>query len=201
VAGQSIAVSQAGRPLPPPQPVCSYAVSPPAVAVPAAGGPGAIAVAAPANCGWNATSQVAWTTITSGANGSGSGAFGFQVAANTATASRTGSLSAGGQTITVTQAGTTPAPCTYTVAPTSASFSEAGGVGTITVTAPAGCAWTTSRQGSWITILTGSSGAGNGTVTYAVAPNNSDDDRTGRITIAGRDVNISQQGDDDSAKR
>jgi hypothetical protein len=185
----------AGRPLPPPQAVCAYSVSPAAVASPQTGGPGSIAVAAPAGCGWSATSQAAWLTITSGASGSGSGAFGFQVAANNASASRTGSLSAAGQTITVTQAGTGPPQnCTFTVAPTSASFPATGGVGTITVTAPAGCAWTARSEDSWIVITTGASGSGNGLVTYTVAPRTSKGDRDGRLTVAGRRVDISQQG-------
>jgi len=195
VAGHSVTVSQAGRPLPP---VCSYSVSPSATTAPATGGAGSIAVAAPAGCAWAASSQTGWMTITSGSSGSGSGAFGFVVAANTTTTARTGSMSAGGQTIGVTQSGTTPPPpppnCNYTISPSSAKFATAGGTGTINVTAQAGCPWTAVPQQSWITILTGSSGSGNGQVQYLVAVCGCGQDRTGRIVVAGRNFNIDQDG-------
>ena len=195
VAGQGVTVSQAGRPLPP---VCSYSVSPPATTAPATGGSGSIAVAAPAGCAWAASSLTGWMTITSGATGSGSGSFGFAVAANTTTAARTGSMSAGGQTIAVTQAAGTPPPpppnCSYTISPTSANFPTAGGTGTINVTAQAGCPWTAVAQQSWITIVTGASGSGNGQVTYLVAICGCGSDRTGRIVVAGRNFNIDQDG-------
>ena len=202
VAGKSVTVSQAGRPLPP---VCSYSVSPAATSAPATGGPGSIAVAAPAGCAWTATSQASWITITSGASGSGGGAFGFVVAANAGTAVRAGSMSAGGQGIVVTQAGTAPPPpppnCNYTISPTSADFPTAGGTGTITVTAQAGCAWTAVPQQNWITIVTGSSGSGNGQVLYVVAPCGCGNDRTGRIVVAGRNFNIDQDGGQDTLTR
>ena len=195
VAGKSVAVSQAGRPLPP---VCSYSVSPTATSAPATGGPGSIAVAAPAGCEWAATSLSAWLTITSGASGSGSGAFGFVVAANTTTTARAGSMSAGGHLIGVTQAAGGPPPpppnCSYTISPTSADFPTAGGTRTISVTAQAGCPWTAVAQQTWITILAGSSGSGNGQVLYAVAPCGCGDDRSGRIVVAGRNFNIDQDG-------
>jgi hypothetical protein len=194
VAGKSVAVSQAGRPLPPQTPVCSYSVSPATVAYPTAGGPGSIAVAAPAGRAWAAASQVPWMTITVGGSGAGSGVFGFSVASNPSVA-RTGSLSAGGQTVAITQAGTQPANCTFTVAPTSASFPAAGGAGAVTVTtSPAGCNWTARSEDSWIVITTGASGSGNGVVTYTVAPRTSGGSRNGRLTVAGRTVNISQAG-------
>jgi len=196
VAGKSVTVSQAGRPLPPPPPVCSYSVSPATVSAAAAGGPGSIAVAAPAACAWTASSQTGWLTITSGASGSGSGAFSFTITANTASAGRTGSMSAGGQGISVTQAGTAAPPpnCNYTISPTSAKFPTLGGTGTINVTAQAGCAWTAVPQQSWITIVTGASGSGNGQVQYLVAVCGCGSDRSGRIVVAGRNFNIDQDG-------
>ena len=103
VGGQSVRVSQAGRPIPIIV-VCSYAVTPTAWTYPWEGGQGSIAVAAQPGCAWTAVSQAAWMTITIGGRGSGTGTFGFNVAVNPMQVSRTGTLSVGGQTITITQA-------------------------------------------------------------------------------------------------
>ena len=89
----------------------------------------------------------------------------YTVAANTGTA-RTGTLTIAGQTVTVTQAGS----CNYTVAPTTQSAVTAGGSYSTAVTTTSGCGWTgVSNSTSWITVTSGSSGTGDGTVTYNVA--------------------------------
>jgi Putative binding domain, N-terminal len=78
------------------------------------------------------------------------------------------------------------------------SFKDAGGTGTVAVTASAGCAWSASSGATWITITGGASGSGNGIVTFSVAPNSDpkkDDKakkRDGSITVAGQTVMISQ---------
>ena len=64
--------------------------------VPAAGGNGSVNVSTGGGCGWTATSNASWLTITSGANGAGNGSVGFTAAANTGT-SRPGALTIGGQ--------------------------------------------------------------------------------------------------------
>jgi hypothetical protein len=45
---------------------------------------------------------------------------------------------------------------------------------------------------SWITVLTGASGSGNGTVTFQVSNNNTGIQRTGTMTIAGRTFTVNQ---------
>jgi len=84
-------------------------------------------------------------------------------------------------------------PCSYSISPTSQSFPDGGGAGSISVTSPSGCSWTTSESASWITIMSGSSGSGNGTVTYSVSSNTSESSRTGTITIAGQQFNVIQE--------
>ncbi len=76
--------------------------------------------------------------------------------------------------------------CTYSLSPTSETFSAAGGAtGTINVAAGTGCSWTaTTSDTSWITITRGS-GIANGSVAYSVAPN-SGIKRSGTITVAGQ---------------
>jgi hypothetical protein len=91
-----------------------------------------------------------------------------------------------------TTSGTTS--CTYSLSSTSASFDEAAASGSIGVTAGAGCSWTASSGASWITITSGFSGSGNGTVWYSVAANTSTTARNGTLTVAGRTFTVYQSG-------
>jgi glucose/arabinose dehydrogenase len=85
------------------------------------------------------------------------------------------------------------APCTYSINPASASFGKAGGMGGVSVTAGAGCAWTATSNSSWITITGGSSGSGNGTVAYSVAAYTAKPKkRSGTMTIAGKTFTVKQ---------
>jgi hypothetical protein len=84
-------------------------------------------------------------------------------------------------------------PCTFSIAPTSASFPNTGGTGSVSVTAPAGCPWTAASNVSWITITSGSSGSGNGTVNYSVGPyGGPPKKRNGTMTIAGQTFSVQQ---------
>ncbi len=85
------------------------------------------------------------------------------------------------------------APCTYSISPTSKSFPKGGGSGSINVSAGAGCSWTAVSNASWVTINSGSSGAGNGAVQYVVLPNSTKRTRSATITVAGKVFNISQK--------
>ncbi|MGD0497335.1 MAG: putative Ig domain-containing protein, partial [Bryobacteraceae bacterium] len=71
------------------------------------------------------------------------------------------------------------------------AFSAAGGSGTVTVAAPAGCQWTASSQLSWVAITAGASGTGNGAVAFQVAAN-SGAARSGAIAIAGFPFTVEQ---------
>jgi hypothetical protein len=187
IAGHTFTVNQAAA-------GCSYAISPASTAMGAGAGTGpAVAVTATAGCAWTAASHAAWMTVTSGASGSGNGSVGFVVGANTG-AARAGILTIAGQTFTVNQAAVS---CSYTISPTSASMDDRAGSGpTVAVTAAAGCAWTATSTASWITITSGQSGAGNGSVTFRVTANNGRR-RTGTLTIAGRAFTVTQDNDDD----
>ena len=84
--------------------------------------------------------------------------------------------------------------CTFSIAPTSESFPASGGTGSLAVMAPDGCMWTASSNDSWITITSGESGSGNGTVEYSVAANPGASSRTGTMTIAGQTFTVTQAG-------
>lgn len=84
--------------------------------------------------------------------------------------------------------------CTYSISPTSNSFTASSGSGSVTVTTQAGCAWTAISNTSWITITSGSSGSGSGTVGYSVLSNSSTVARSGTVTIAGQLFTVNQSG-------
>ena len=184
IAGQPFSVTQAAAaPVVP----CTYAINPSSQSIGAAGGAGSqVSVTTSSGCAWTAASNAGWISISSGASGSGNGAVSFSIAANTGSA-RTGTLTIAGSTFTVNQA----AACTYAINPTSTSAPKRGSTGSTSVTAPAGCAWTAASNVSWISVLSGASGSGNGTVTFEVAENDKGK-RTGTLTIAGRVFTVDQ---------
>jgi hypothetical protein len=85
------------------------------------------------------------------------------------------------------------ATCTYAIAPTSQTFTASGGTGgPVAVTTQSGCAWTAVSKASWITVTTGSSGSGSGSVTFSVAANTGGD-RMGTLTIAGLTFTVTEK--------
>ena len=116
---------------------CSFAVTPATQAFGAAGGNGTATITAGASCGWTASSNASWITITSSAAGNGNGSIGYSVAANTGPA-RSGTISVAQKTLTVTQSavgGPNPLSITTTTLPVgtagkayTASLSATGGV-------------------------------------------------------------------------
>ena len=183
VADQMLTIRQADA-------TCSYSIAPSTQSIAASGGAGGpVTVSTSTGCSWTAVSNASWIAITAGQSGSGSGTVSFTVAANQG-GSRTGTLLIAGQTLTVTQAGV--ASCSYSVTPTSQNVGAPGGVApAISVATPAPCAWTASSNAPWITLLSGTSGTGNGEVTYEVAANTGNA-RIATLTIAGHVVTVSQ---------
>jgi len=174
---------------------CNYAIAPTGQSFGAPGGSGLpITVTAPTSCAWTATTTTGWITVTGGAAGNGNGTVTFSTAANTG-AARTGTITIAGQTFTVNQeAPRTPPTCSISISPGNQSVGAGGGTGTtITVTAAAPtCTWTATRNVGWLTVLTGGSGTGNGTVTFRVDANPTGTARTGSLTIGGQTFTVEQ---------
>ena len=87
-------------------------------------------------------------------------------------------------------------PCTYSISPTSKSFSPEGGSGSFSVSTGSGCHWSISQRTSWISVSNGS-GNGSGTVSYSIPSNISNEgttSRTGTITVEGNTYTITQEG-------
>jgi hypothetical protein len=169
---------------------CTYTLNPTQQNITAAGGTGSMGVTAGTGCAWMASSNDAWITVTAGSSGSGNGTVVYSVAAHSSTSPRTGTLTIAGMTFKVNQAGV---PCTYSISPTSKSFSASAGSESVNVTSLTGCGWSAVSSAGWITILSGQSGSGNGNVSYSVAANSSSSSRTGTLTISGQTHSITQE--------
>jgi hypothetical protein len=91
-------------------------------------------------------------------------------------------------------ADTSPPSCAYVVTPDERSFSAGSTSSSVTVTAGQGCPWTATESANWITIRSGATGTGNGTVSYRIAENSSTTPRTAALTVAGRSHTVTQAG-------
>src|SRR5271165_453883 len=83
--------------------------------------------------------------------------------------------------------------CTFTLSSQSATVTAAGGNGSVNVTAASGCTWTADTSSNFITISSGASGSGNGTVAYSVAANTGTA-RSATVSIAGQTFTVNQSG-------
>jgi hypothetical protein len=171
--------------------VCAFAISPTNVIFTAAGGDGGVVVTVPNGCAWTVTNNDSFITINSGTSGSGNGMVSYTIAPNTNSDEITGTMTIAGLTFTVVQTGV---DCTFLLDSASANFSAAGGTSNIVVTAGTNCDWMAASNSSFITITGGSTGLGNGSVSYTVAANISSNNLTGTITIAGQIYTITETG-------
>ncbi len=179
-------------------PTCASTITSSTRTFEALSGGGTIGVTSSAGCSWTASSNALWITIAPGSTtGVGNGTVSYSVSANPG-ATRTGTMTIGGKTFTVTQNGSTA--CSSTIAPTAASFKASP---TITIGGPTGnkgtvavessCSWSAATTAAWITITEGATGDGNGTVAYTVSANTGTA-RTGTITIGGQTLTVTQNG-------
>jgi hypothetical protein len=128
--------------------------------------------------------------ISAGASGNGNGTVSINAVANTGTAARMGTVTVAGKAVTISQSA-----CTYTISPIAANGvgKDGGPGGPVSVNTQSGCPWTAGSNVSWLGITSGASGSGNGSVRYTVASNNTGNDRTGTLTIAGQTFTVMQK--------
>lgn len=88
--------------------------------------------------------------------------------------------------------------CAFIISPLNAPFPSAGGGSNLTVTAGAGCSWTAISSAFWITITSGASVTGNGTVGFSVSANTNFSIRTGTMTVAAQTVTVTQAAASDT---
>ncbi len=154
------------------------------------GGGAAIIVKGSGN--WTATTKDSWINITPTTSGSGDGIVSYIVSVNRTSTQRIGVITIGGVQHTVYQNG-----YEATIFPTEAVCDLNGGIGTISVTAEIGIAWDAKSNVSWISIVSGTSGTGSGTVIFKVSSYaGSVATRTGTLTICGKTCTVTQTGED-----
>lgn len=188
IAGQTLTITQSA-------PSCTYTLNPTSKNFNSRNGNIAVDVTATGdNCTLKPTESYDWiTTALSGRfiqnrmTKKWSGKVIVGVTENKSSVVRTGTVDIGGKTFTVTQSGV---PCILTITPavTKTPMAGAGDTGSFTVTAPAGCSWTSAPfNAAWLTITSGSSGSGNGVVYYTGSKNTTGTMRTGRINVESSD--------------
>jgi len=172
-------------------PACSSSLTPTSYNATPAGGAVPVTVKAGPGCAWITSNIPTWIVVTGG-SGTGNGVVTVTVQPNTESA-RSAALIIAGQTFTVTQPAV--AACSFSVSPANIQTSNSASTQTFTVTTASNCAWTAAvtTGGSWLTIVSGKSGTGGGSVEVSVDRNH-DPARAGTLTIAGRLVTINQDG-------
>lgn len=166
---------------------CSFAINPLGIAAPASGGSVPVSVSASDSiCSWTATSA---TLGLSTGGGTGDGSVTVTIPSNPDPGLRVLTATIGGQTFTVNQSGI---DCTVSLDTTAASFADSGGIGSVAVTTPAACGYSTTSNPGWVSIDSGGSGIGPGTLQYTVTPNSATTPRTGSIIVGGQALAISQ---------
>lgn len=170
------------------QPCTSLSISPLNASFSHEGGQGNINLTSTESCTWQAASDSEWISVISAGSG---WTVRYTVAPNPDKDQRSGVITVGGQTFRVVQAGRS---CEATLSPESKSFNARGGTGTIGVTAPGGCEWKAISRSMWISINSGITGNGNGTVGYTVKRNEGLRSREGKIEIGGKTFRVIQAG-------
>lgn len=93
-------------------------------------------------------------------------------------------------------ASTSTAPTSFTRCSVTANggntLPAAGGTGTVTVSAARECSWTASAEGPWLSIRSGSTGQGEGTVQFAAAANPDPVTRRGAIVLNEQRFEVTQ---------
>jgi hypothetical protein len=172
------------------QGVVSATLNPADSSIPAAGGSKVVDLTLAGNVSWSASADTAWISITSNTSGSGSTTLAYDVTANTSVYERTGTLTIAGETHTVTQAG-----LNATLDYEELVFGTDGGSDWVDVFPEGNASWQATSNESWLTIASGSSGAGSGSVLIVADPyTQTSQSRTGTIEVAGQQIYVTQRG-------
>ena len=181
IGGRTFAVNQLSG--------CTISLTPESHDASAIGGASSFAINTASGCDWTSSGVPSWITGIPAA-GTSSTTIAFTVDENPSSLPRNATITIRGRTFTVTQAG---AACTYSLSTTSYSASANRESMKLSVNTKGDCAWTSSDVPSWVRGIP-ASGTGPTTFTVTIASNTSSSSRTARITIAGRNFTVSQEG-------
>ena len=178
IAGQVVRVDQGTG--------CTYALGATTLEFGAGGGRGEIPVTTAPGCTWTAQPSAPWITVLGNPTSSGPGVLGFRVDP-TSGPPRSATIAIANLSVNVVQG----SGCAHTVNPTSVNVGPGASNGTIQVGAAVGCAWSATSAASWVTIVGGANGSGEGQVQFSIAANVGPA-RTTSLSVAGHTVAIAQ---------
>lgn len=141
---------------------------------------------------WEAIGELDWVSIASGTGNVGDGIVRVTVSPNPATEKtcRIGTLTIAGETVYVTQR-----DYALSISPKEATYESTAATGTIAIDTDDNAIWgAISTAPDWLTITNGATNqTGDGTLTYAVAANETGAERTGTILVAGERHTVTQK--------
>lgn len=141
----------------------------------------AVTVRALATTQWTVTPNDSWISIIDKETGYGDYVLTLAVNANPSFERRTGTVSIGTATLTISQEGT--ASASLSIDPENATAAASGAYGNIAVYATPDAFWTAQSLAPWLTISEGTTGSGNGNIKYVASANPTLSERTGQIVV------------------
>ena len=131
---------------------------------------------------WSVAPNNTWISVVDAGKGQGGDQVTIAIAENPSYKARTGTVTIGTETFTVTQQGRTA--LSFNISPTSSTASVNGANGMISVMATPDLPWTAESGANWLTVYAATAtGAGNGNVVFNASPNPTLAKRTGKITV------------------
>jgi|GEM_PF-3516549 len=171
---------------------CGISIEPRSRSFSREAGGGTVEVTAAEGCRWTASSEESWIQVASGRAGEGDGAVVYTLSPNDGVASRRGVLDVGGEDLVIVQEGS---GCEYVLSPGRVELSAEESEFSVDVDVRRECDWSAESRQSWIVLDSGSkSGSGNGRVSGKVLVNSETEPRTGSVEIAGRILQVTQEG-------
>ena len=140
-----------------------------------------VTVRALAGTQWTVTPNASWISVLDKESGYGDYDLTLAINSNPSFQRRTGTVSIGSATLTISQDGTTSA--FLSIDPPTATAAATGAYGNIAVYATPDAAWTAQSLTPWLTISEGTTGSGNGNIKYVVSANPTLSERTGQIVV------------------
>jgi hypothetical protein len=89
-----------------------------------------------------------------------------------------------------------PQSCSYVFSPTASSYGTNGGAGSFTLTTEGGCLYSVTTDVAWVTLTSGATNSGSGTVAFNVATNTGGTARSGLVALGATKYTVSQDGTD-----
>lgn len=152
------------------------------------GGSGSISVTADAGVSWSAVANNDWITV-SPSSGTSVGTVGYTIAAYDGVVSRIGTITIGGKTFSITQAGVD-----VSISPESTTKGSEADIIAVTINALATTQWAVTPNDPWISVIDKATGYGDYVLTLAINANPSFERRTGTVSIGTATLTISQAG-------